>query len=511
MNNLDLAINKFDSISNQYPNKTAISHLTKQVSFIELQQLSYDIAQRLINEGCHKQDIIAVHMDKSIFAIAVIIAIMRIGAIYLPLDCLNPIERIKLIINDCHPKMILTDKANANIINHPNTLNVEKIKFNGLSTYNNKMNQNEICYLLYTSGSTGTPKGVLISHANLSHLLNACHELFSFTPEDKWIWYHACGFDFSIWEIFSALTTGATLFIPNAKIKNNPQSLLSFILENKITISAFTPPAYYQFIHALLCQQNTNILPLRYIITAGGKLNVEKAWHDLNHIDGLARVELVNMYGITEACIHSTFYSIKQGDSLIADSESCIGKALPGVEIKLCHFENGNMTESSIEGEICIAGPTVSSGYIKRELNTKMYYTAYDQSNKKKVYLRTGDFARFLVDGSLDFIGRKDEQIKLAGYRVELGEIENVLFQHQAIVNTKVLKINNDGDTFIVLFYQLNKKINLSQDEIEHYLAEKLPYYMIPMFFIEIPEFKLTTNGKIDKKALLELYHTTCY
>lgn|GEM_PF-2377912 len=506
---------KFELAAKTEVDKAALKHGNEEVSYRELlvlvSQASACLAARNISTG----DKIAVILDRGFSSIIAMLAILRLGATYIPISLKAPLRHIESILFDSSPSIIIIDEVASNELLEADFFKKYKnnLLLNDCLTSNNLISddtalfspqsEKEAAYIIYTSGSTGKPKGVLLNFQNVLELFESTKDLFLFLEDDIWFQLHSLTFDFSIWEIFGALLNGATLVIPSEKEIQSSASLRKVIDSNKVTILNITPSAF-----GLLLQeesrQKSRMQYLRYIIFGGEAIQKKDILH-WNKIYTKSRVALINMYGITEVTIHATFSKINP-ISLLNDS---IGRPLPGKTIYVLdeHFKPINPGE---EGEMFVGGHGIASLYLNNPPLTKEKFVdgRFLYHDGENILFKTGDRAILLESGELAYRGRLDDQIKILGHRVEVGEIVSVVQTYPAIKKAVgIAYVDNDNLTRVIVFYTSLERIVDSL--LLSFLADKLPGYMMPWAFVKIEEFPVNLQGKLDKDLLLDSYRKT--
>jgi tyrocidine synthetase-3 len=396
-------------------------------------------------------------------------------------------------------------------------LNFEHLNFEFVSDFEfraSNLRPFGLAYIIYTSGTTGQPKGCMISHRNLVRLFRNEKHPFDFGAGDVWIMAHSYCFDFSVWEMYGALLNGGKLIVPQREAVRDVNCFLALIVKHGVTVLNQTPQAFYH-LAGVVKKEGVETLAshLRYVIFGGDKLEPAylKEWvlrYPLN------RVQLVNMYGITETTVHVTIYPLAENDIRASYPVSPIGKALPETTI---YILNGAMQLQpvGVPGEMYVGGSGVARGYLNRpQLTAEKFvsfsyrsYGSYRSYRSKKIY-KTGDLARWLADGFLEFLGRIDHQVKVRGFRIEVGEIENQLLAHNDIKEAVVIARKGEKGDICLCAYVVPYSSHLSGPDfvsgMRAYLAGVLPDYMIPTYFLPIGRIPLTPNGKVDRLALPE-------
>ena len=438
--------------------ETAILDSTDSWSYKELNEKSLILAQHLLENNCEPGDFVAVEQVHSNKLIASILAVLRVGACYVPIDPSNPKERKDFIKKDVACKYVLDDEVVNGINKKSLTLPVD---------YNQAKNEGT-AYVIFTSGSTGKPKGVQISHDNVVRLFVNEKSLFSFNEKDVWILLHSFAFDFSVWEIFGAILFGGKLVIPTNEERADLLYVSSLLIKEQVTVLNQTPSSFYS-LQSFSNSENRTYESLRYLIFGGEKLDFSKITDWLKRYEN--RCDTINMYGITETTVHVTYkkLSVQDTDTGI----STIGVPIPTLT---CEVRNlfGQPMPVGVPGELYVGGAGVANlAYLNRpELTSEKFLV---EGENERVY-RTGDKVTVLQNGELAYLGRIDDQVKIRGYRIELGEVQNQLNQ-VASVQDAVVTVEGDVDKQLVGFVTPNK-----DSIIEKLLAkdDKLPLHTLP-------------------------------
>jgi len=420
------------------PRSTAVTCGQAQISYADLDSKSDRLAALLESEGVVANDFVAICMDRSIDMIVAILGVLKAGAAYVPLDPNYPSGRLQYMLEDCRPKVLLTQ---GNLLECVTQSSITVIPIDGLKTIDSHGHRirasrtsspTDLAYVIYTSGSTGAPKGVMVEHRNVSRLFTATDEWFEFSSEDVWTLFHSISFDFSVWEIWGALLYGGRLVIVPRSTARSPLEFYELVCREAVTVLNQTPSAFTQFIQA---QAATPMLhsSLRLIIFGGEKLDLRtlRPWIERNGADS---PKLVNMYGITETTVHVTYCPITQSE-LDSGRNSPIGRPIPDLTIRILD-QLQQPVPIGIVGEMQVGGAAVSRGYLNRpDLTAQRFIEETDAVGQKIRFYRTGDLGRWRPDGTIEYFGRNDSQVKLHGYRIELGEIEATLESHPGVKN----------------------------------------------------------------------------
>lgn len=359
---------------------------------------------------------------------------------------------------------------------------------------------NDMAYVIYTSGTTGKPKGAMIQHKNVVRLMFNDKFQFHFTDDDIWTMFHSYSFDFSVWEMYGALLYGGKLILIDKITARTPKDYIRFLGKEKVTILNMTPTAFYTLLEEELYREQKE-LTLKYIIFGGEKLTIGKlaGWKE-KYPD----TKLINMYGITETTVHVTFKEISSLE--IKNNRNSIGKPIPTITCYIFDF-NKKLLPVGAAGELFVGGEGVVRGYLNNmELSREKF--VINPYNPDEILYKSGDLARILNNGEIEYLGRIDNQVKIRGNRIELEEIEkqllNIDFIKKAVViEKKDIKGNNFLCAYIITRENYNdQSIDISGVKVA--LSYYVPDYMIPSFIVRLDKIPLTTNHKIDKQALPE-------
>lgn len=495
---LQSPVTTFIKTAFQHKDSIAIEDCEKSLTYGQLEELSSHGAYRLILAGVQRGDRIAVQMEPNWKAIVVLLIVARAACSYVPIDPGTPPERTDFIIKDSKATLIITmDEGSLE-------LKIPRLPPDNLFVKSDDLKEeyssffidlNNELYIIYTSGTTGKPKGVCISHNNLAALFEATKLLFDFGSTDKWLLFHSLAFDFSVWEMWGSLLTGGTLVVANRTTIMNPVSCSQLICERKITVLNQTPTAAKQTLRSLLILRRKHFL--RYIIFGGERLDprILKLWVSSNSLDNPI---IVNMYGITEITVHATFHRLLPSD--LESGTSVIGSALPGFLIEIID-ENGSPSE---EGQLLLAGPQVSRGYINHPELTNKHFIY--KKNKDTSFYYSGDIVRRLDNGNLSYLGRIDNQVKIRGYRIELEDVESAVQLLSDIEKVVVVPMERGIDALsLVCAYTTHTKNPIPVRAIRSHIYQYLPKYMCPERYFWYKTLPQTTNGKIDRTSILNI------
>lgn len=490
------------------PDKTALRCLDEQLSYNEMDKRANRLANYLLEQGIGQGSKIGVCLSRSVDMVVSLLAVLKGGWVFVPLDPEYPQERLTYIIEDAQlqtilsksgtvsrlpdsvPQLILLDEQTERLEQVSNT--VPEIKVNGADP----------AYIIYTSGSTGLPKGVLISHQSIAGHCRQTAKIYEVTPEDRYLQFAAINFDAALEQIFTPLISGAQLILRENEIWPTSDFHKKMIRYDLTVINLPTP--YWEQLSDEW-NRNPDLIPdhsLRLVIVGGDALHREsvKGWRDLP----LGPVRLLNAYGPTETTITASLFELGHDKSDLIDRPIVpIGKPLPNRKFYVLD-EHGNPVPGGIPGELHIGGDHLAIGYLNQPKLTEDRFIPdpFSTNGNGRLY-KTGDLVRWLKDGNLEFLGRKDDQVKIRGFRIELGEIEFALNQHPGVRYAVVTVRENAGNQKqLIAYIKAPEQQPLTFDEMRAFLSKKLPDYMIPTAVVNLSDFPQTPSGKIDKKLL---------
>lgn len=494
----------FERMAAQFPGNIALFDLKEEWTYQHLDATANRIAKCLLDQVPQDVDKIVVSLNRNNYLVAVILAILKLGKCYVPIDLNCPANRYKYILNDLQSTIVIGEShiQSEYGLDNEGFISVDQLIEASRSYPSENLNANvqpeNLAYIIYTSGSTGEPKGVEIANRNLLSLLAAVQEKFDFSQHDVWTLFHSYGFDFSVWEIFGCLLNGGKLIIVDSLTAKSPHDFYQLLQQYNVTVLNQTPTAFKGIIQAD-AQQKAN-LSLRYVIFGGEALYfpVLKSWVERHPLE---KTKLVNMYGITETTIHVTYYEIEHRD--MEHNRSIIGKALSNLGIYITN-EDGNILPQGVPGEIVVYGDGVSSGYLYKPELTALRFQNRIEMKKEVPCYKSGDLGLMTSNGNIEYLGRMDKQVQLRGFRIELGEIESWIIKSGLVKDCAVDLVNFDGqdDQRIVAYLYLDQGSFYNETELREILKTSLPLYMIPSLFVRVDRIPLTINGKIDLEAL---------
>lgn len=480
---------RLDTIAQKYSCKTALVCEDISITYQELIKQVNAVAAVLRKRGVNRNSLVPIVMQRSIDAIIALCAVIKSGGAYVPIDPEYPDDRILYTLKDCSAELVISDGRNIpgyEVINIAEVLReVEPI--DQLECINSS---DDPMYVIYTSGTTGKPKGVVVQHRGIMNLVAYEADRMGIISSDVILQTASLSFDASVLEIIWALSYGATLCICPPHITHDVKQFEQYVKDNKVSVSILTPQHYSQ----------VSINGLRILATGGAAANSSVVEKCIN-----SGTKYINLYGPTEATIFATDWLYSE-ENVIPDVIP-IGKPIDNIQIYI--MNNVDLCGVGVPGELCIAGLGVTSGYLNRQELTNEKYIM-NPFGTGRLY-RTGDLARWLEDGNIEYLGRVDRQVKVRGFRIELGEIENAIRTTEGVVDA-VVTVAKVGPESIIAAYIVSET-EFDEMMIRKSLHKTLPDYMLPSFICRIDAIPLTTNGKINYKALpkAELQSTTEY
>ncbi|WP_194543865.1 amino acid adenylation domain-containing protein [Paenibacillus sp. JZ16] len=499
------------------PLRNAIVHDGLSLTYGELNERANRLAHLLIASGIGTDQIVALALPRSLDMVIGILAVLKAGAAYLPLDPEYPEDRLAYMIENACPVCVITSVQVMDqlpsfacikhvVMDEPEQASrVQSYSHENPSDHerHRPLTPLSAAYIIYTSGSTGKPKGVLVPHQNVIRLFDSTAHWFQFDETDVWTLFHSYAFDFSVWELWGPLLHGGRLVVVPHTTSRSPNDMLSLLVREGVTVLNQTPSAFYPLIQAdreqaELGQQK---LSLRYVVFGGEALELGRLtdWYE-RHADDAPR--LINMYGITETTVHVSYMELNRNLAL-PGAGSPIGEAIPDLRVYVLDSKLRPVPYGVI-GEMYVAGAGLARGYWGRPDLTADRFVADPYGPPGTRMYRTGDLAKRLADGTLDYLGRSDHQVKIRGFRIELGEIESVLTRHADVAQAAVIvREDQPGDRRLAAYVVSKPGGELSAGaELRRYAASMLPDYMVPGAFVFMDMLPLTPNGKLDRKAL---------
>ncbi|MGE7621662.1 amino acid adenylation domain-containing protein [Viridibacillus sp. NPDC096237] len=471
------------------PDAVALEYEQHRITYQELDLASTAVAEQL-NELGAASTYVALHVKSGYKQIIAILATLKAGAAYVPLDITIPDDRKAFILNEIDAKIVLCDETVFSIerdIERVDISNKSDVNFSDETFQMTKVKEGDPAYILFTSGTTGTPKGVVVSHGNLSHYAQVCKSYFGLNPTTKVLQQATYAFDIFVEEVFPTLLAGGTVVLFLREEAMSFEALTKSIIDAEITMISCTPLMVKE-----LAQQNA-LEHVEIIISGGDVLKPE-------YVTSLLQQgkRVYNTYGPTEGTVCATYHAVRADETEKASFP--IGKPIPNVQVYI--LIEDILAGIGVTGEICIGGLGVATGYFKNKKLTEEKFID-NPFGEGKLY-RSGDMGYYTAEGEIVYSGRIDNQVKIRGYRIEISEIEEVLKTFSAIEDVFIRLVkNNRGDNVLWAYLIDSEAIDIAAVKV--YIRKKLPEYMVPSQFLQVDQFPLNLNGKIDTSSLPEL------
>ena len=480
-------IDLFEEQVIKHPNYTALVFEDTSLTYKELDERANLLADCLSDNGIKKGSVVGIFLDKCLESIISILAILKNDAVFLPIDINYPIERISFMIKDSSCELVLSKAPYIdNISDISNVLDVESIHSSNKYLKRSPVKSlKQPAYIMYTSGSTGKPKGVVVNNQNIIRLVTHPNYI-DFRDDDRILQTGSIVFDACTFEIWGALLNGLPLYLIKQEDLLNASSLKNFINKHHITILWLTNPLFNK-----LCEDDATIFENVRCLLTGGDALYPKYINKVRNTN--PSLQVINGYGPTENTTFSCCFQIKKN----YETSIPIGGPITNSTCYVVNSSTGKLQPVGVPGELWVGGDGVSNGYLNREeLNNEKFIDNYFND---RIY-KTGDLVEWLPDGTISFIGRIDNQIKIRGFRVELSEINNKILEIPNIKGSFTTIIDDAGTKHICSYVVSDIKVDFSN--IKNQLKESLPSYMVPSFIMQIDKLPLNANGKVDKKLL---------
>ncbi|MFJ2853972.1 amino acid adenylation domain-containing protein [Streptomyces rubiginosohelvolus] len=468
------------------PDAPALTAGSTTLSYAELNAHAEALADGLYAHGVRPGDLVGLCLPRSTDLVAAMLAVLKADAVHVPLDPEHPADRRERTARDAG--VLLTVEDPATLIGHPRRPAAPGGE------------PGSPAYVIHTSGSTGRPKGVVVPHGNVTALVAAVREDFGLCPDDTWTCFHSAAFDFSVWEIWGALLTGGRLVVVDHWTTRSPEDFHALLVRERVSVLSQTPSAFTQLAAADRAAQEA--VAARLVVLGGEPLDARPLldWFDRHPED---RCRLVNMYGITETTVHVTAATVTRREAL-AGSRS-VGRPLPGWSVRVLDA-HGRPVPPGAPGEIVVGGAGVALGYLNRPALTAGRFVPDPLDPAGRRLYRSGDLGRLLPDGTLEHLGRIDDQVKVRGFRIEPGEIRHVLLEDPAVSAAAVTVTGGDaGDAAAVrIDAYVVPAPGAGEDPgpVRERAARLLPPHMVPATVTVLPALPLTANGKLDPARL---------
>ncbi|MFI6876349.1 amino acid adenylation domain-containing protein [Streptomyces sp. NPDC050400] len=500
-------IDLFEEQARRRPDATAVVCGEQTLSYRDLDRRANQLARLLTGSGAGPGAFVGVSLPRSVDLPVALLAVLKTGAAYLPLDPDYPEERIAWMVRDADPVVVVgtseTLPPGGSVLLLDDPAMAARLADTPHGPAPAVRNPDDAAYMIYTSGSTGRPKGVVVAHANVLALFAAVHDLFDFGQDDVWTLFHSYAFDFSVWELWGALLHGGTLVVVPAHTARSTPDFLRLLADQQVTVLNQTPSAFYELARAEAEDPVTSArLALRYVVFGGEALDLAKLedWYERHDP---ATPKLVNMYGITETTVHVTHAAL---DRHLTAATGLVGRPLPGVRCYVLD-EAMNLVPPGVVGELYVGGVGVGWGYWGRGGLTAARFVPDPFGPAGERLYRTGDLVRWGRWG-LEYSGRIDDQVKIRGFRIELGEVESVLARCPGVADAVVVAgTNGRGEPCLVGHVTPARSSGSAHPAqlgtaAREFMFEHLPAHMVPAVVMVCTEFPLSPTGKVDRRAL---------
>lgn len=492
----------FEEQAEKTPGAVAAIFENRSLTYDELNKKSNQLARLLREKGVKQGSFTGIMLERSLEMIIGILAIEKAGGAYLPIDPNYPKERINYILKDSGAALLLTQKK---FVSVPTEEKIEKIFIDDGSLYKgdnsnlrDKASPNSVAYVIYTSGSTGKPKGVMIEHHSLINRLEWMQKKYPINSDDTILQKTAFTFDVSVWEMFRWGMCGAKVCFLEPGAEKDPGKIVDAIEKNNITVIHFVPSMLTVFLEYIKdTGKARKISCLRQVFASGEALTPTQVelFNSLLSING---TKLANLYGPTEAAIDVSYFDCEAGNCL---NNVPIGKPIDNIRLYITDNKM-QLQPIGVPGELCIAGVGLARGYLNKPELTAEKFVDNPFTPGEKLY-RTGDLAKWREDGNIEYLGRLDFQVKIRGLRIELGEIEHAALLHPGVKECIVNAWEKQaGDLHLAAYVVCEKNSNIDSAELQSFLGRTLPEYMVPKIFVFLDSLPLSSNGKVDRKAL---------
>ncbi|OIJ88234.1 amino acid adenylation domain-containing protein [Streptomyces colonosanans] len=467
------------------PGAPALSGPSGSVTYGELDATANAIAARLERQGVRRGDRVVLWAGKSPATVAAMQAILRLGAAYVPVDGSNPVARVATIARDCAARVVVTNRARIPRISAELGLEVRYEELDGpydpAPAINAATTSEDLAYILYTSGSTGTPKGVCLTHENALAFVDWAHDLLAPGEDDRFANHAPFAFDLSVFDLYVAFRAGASVHLIPPELSFAPVQLVEFLYLERISVWYSVPSALAVMMRYGGLLDRPAPETLHTVLFAGEPFPITQ----LRDLAGWTGARMMNLYGPTETNV-CTFHEVTKAD-MDRDRPVPIGIAAGGDRVWALR-DDGGVAAAGEEGELVVDGPTVMSGYWGQPPQSGPYHT--------------GDLVRTLPDGSFDYLGRRDQMVKIRGHRVELGEVESVLENHADVAEAAAVGVGEGVDTRLVVFVAPRSGRDPGVLALRQYLTQHLPRYMVADEVRISSPLPRNGNGKIDRLAL---------
>ena len=495
----------FEERVRRAPDRVAAEYADERLTYAELNRQANQLAHYLRHLGVGPEVVVGIYIERSLTMIIGLLGVLKAGAAYVPLDLLYPKERLAFILDETEMSVLLSQQhllerlpaERATIV----CLDTDKEAIAEQSAENLSTGAvaDNMAYIIYTSGSTGRAKGVMGTHRASLNRFDWMWKAFPFLPGEVCCLKTSLSFVDSVWELFGPLLQGVRLVIIPADVVKDPPLLVNLLSEQGVSRLVLVP----SLLRAILtsAQDLAARLPeLKYCVSSGEALPTQ-LWQEFEA--ALPQARLLNLYGSSEVAADASYYQGKQGEERRGQASMPIGKAITNLRLYLLD-ESGQVVPAGVVAELHIGGAGLARGYMRDAVQTAAKFVPDELSGEKGARLyQSGDMGRQDGEGVIEYVGRKDRQVKVRGIRIELEEIETALRSHEDISETAVVARDNaEGDLRIVAYIVPEREQAPGIRELRSYLLKKLPEYMVPSAFVSIQHMPKTASGKLDRRAL---------
>lgn len=479
----------FEEQVSKSPGKTALVFGDQSLTYQELNERANQLARKLREKGVGANQIVGLYVTRSLELMIGMLSVLKAGGAYLPIDPDYPEERVQYMLQDSSASLLLTQKHLSVPASYEGEVLFidDEALYQGTKTNLGKVNHaNDLAYVIYTSGSTGRPKGVMIEHRAVHNFIVGATEKISFSMDKTFLALTTISFDIFVLESIVPLTQGLKVVIAGEEAQKDPVLLSELLQKHQVNMLQLTPSR----LQLLLNYDGTGHLFTHVTeIMLGGEAVPANLLHRLKK---MTNAKIYNFYGPTETTVYSTLKDLSKSEVVT------IGSPIANTKVYIVD-QNDSIQPIGVPGELCIAGDGVARGYLNRPELNEDKFREIDFNSKERMY-KTGDLARWLPNGEIEFLGRMDDQIKLRGYRIELDEIRHQLLLHEQVKDAAVVLREMDDEKYLCAYVVMEKE-ELEID-FHDFLARSLPEYMIPSYFIQLDHMPLTPSGKTNYKAL---------
>ncbi|MFK4435322.1 amino acid adenylation domain-containing protein [Paenibacillus sp. RC21] len=500
----------FEEQAERTPDHIAVALGHQSLTYRELNETANRLARTLRAEGVEPDQPVGILVQRSLEMIVGIYAILKAGGAYVPIDPEYPTDRIRFMLEDSGAKLVLTqshlaEQASLSFDGKVLVLDSEEIYQEDGSNLAPLAGPHHVAYVIYTSGSTGKPKGVMVEHHSVLNRILWMHDRYGLSAEDTILQKTAFTFDVSVWELFWWSMVGSKVSLLSVGGEKNPEDIVETIARDSVSTMHFVPAMLHAFLEYVEQQpqevMQAKLGTLRHVFASGEALPPQHVARFQRLVSGIAGAKLINLYGPTEATVDVSYFDCEPTEEYAVIP---IGKPIQNIRLYIVKEGTEQMQPIGVAGELCIGGVGVARGYLNRpELTAEKFVAdpfAGGEAGDERMY-RTGDLARWMPDGNIEYLGRIDHQVKIRGYRIELGEVESQLLKVESVREAVVMaRADETGQQQLCAYFTSDEQLTIR--EIRAVMSASLPNYMIPSAFVQLDRLPLTTNGKIDRKAL---------